>query len=65
MCCNCINKEEDKESATIAGSKCGSCLWAVAISTMWIWGIVVIANKEIDAPWTDWEGHPIMCQLVD
>ena len=31
---------------------------------MWIWGIVVIANKEVDAPWKDWKGNEIMCPLV-
>ena len=46
MCCHCINKKEDQEGATALGTKCGGCLWSLAISVMWIWGIVVIANKE-------------------
>lgn len=28
-------------------SSCGACIWLVAVIAYWIWGIVVIANKEI------------------
>ena len=67
-CCGCIcnfmHKEEEKAAATKGGSKCCSCLISVAILVMYIWGIVVMANKEIEAPWTDYLGNPIMCPLI-
>ena len=62
--CNCMNKEEEKEAATQGGAKCCSCLISVAILVMYIWGIVVIANKDIDAPWVDYRGNTIRCPLV-
>ena len=58
------NKEKDKEGATKIGTKCGSCLWSVAVLVMYIWGIVVIANKEVDATWTNYRGEKIMCPMV-
>ena len=64
MCCHCINKEKDKEGATKMGTKCGSCLWSLAVSVMWIWGIVVMANKEVDGVWTNYKGERIMCPLI-
>lgn len=65
MACSFASKnQEDHESFVQLGTKCGSCLWSVAMLTIWIWGIVVIANKEVNAPWYDWEGKPIMCPLV-
>jgi len=36
-CCKCL-------------SSCFGCLWSVAILVFWIWGIVVIANKETLGP---------------
>jgi hypothetical protein len=60
----CASQADDKHEAMAVGGKCGSCLTSIAIMIMWIWGIVVIANKEVDAPWTDWEGNKIMCPLV-
>ena len=41
-----------------------SCLYALTLITFWIWGIVVIASKEVEAPWTDHAGKTIMCPLV-
>ena len=64
ICCNCCNKEEDKEGATKLGAKCGSCLWSWTIVGIWIWGIVVIANKEVEAPWTNYKGEKIMCPMI-
>ena len=50
--CSCVtNKQEDSETFVKLGTNCGSCVWAIAVITMWIWGIVVIANKEVDAPY--------------
>ena len=45
-------------------TNCGGCLVTIALTTLWIWGIVVIANKEVEAPWTDWKGDAIMCPLI-
>ena len=47
----------------ILGGACG-CVWAVLMITMWIWGIVVIAGKQVDAPWESYNGDQIMCPLV-
>ena len=64
-CCTIASKSaEDSESFVKLGTSCGSCLLSVAIISMWIWGIVVIANKDVDAPWKDWKGNEIMCPLV-
>ena len=64
MCCHCINKKEEQEGATALGTKCGGCLWSLAISVMWIWGIVVIANKEVKGEWTNYMGDPILCPMI-
>ena len=56
--------EEDKPICVKLISKCGTCLWTIGILVLYIWGIVVIANKEVDAPWIDWQGNPIFCPLV-
>jgi len=48
---------------TILAGACG-CVWAVLLITMWIWGIVVIAGKQVEAPWTSYNGDKIMCPLV-
>lgn len=48
---------------TIFGGACG-CVWAVLLITMWIWGIVVIAGKQVEAPWEAYNGDKIMCPLV-
>ena len=64
LCGCCVKKEEDKETVTKFGAQCGGCLWSIAITGMWIWGIVTIANKSVDAPWTNYRGEKIMCPLV-
>jgi|UniRef100_A0A6C0AKA2 hypothetical protein len=64
ICCNCMANENEKVSATQAGTKCGSSLLSLAVTVLWIWGIVVIANREIEAPYYDWEGNSIICPLV-
>ena len=67
-CCACFcsacNKEEDREAMAKTGSNGCGCLLSIAILVMYVWGIVVIANKEIQAPWTDYRGYNIMCPLV-
>lgn len=62
--CHCVNKEEDREGAVGIGTKCGSCVWSIAITAIWIWGIVVIADKEVNGVWTNYRGENIMCPLV-
>ena len=67
--CACIpaitNAEQDSGNRmSKLASNCGGCIWAISILVLWIWGIVVIANKEVDAPWTDWQGNSISCPLV-
>ena len=67
-CCACFcsacNKEENSEAMAKTGSNGCGCLLSIAILVMYVWGIVVIANKEIQAPWTDYRGYNIMCPLV-
>lgn len=63
--CSCIFKNsEDTETWVKLGTNCGGCLLSLLIVVLWIWGIVVIANKEVEAPWNDWEGNEIMCPLI-
>lgn len=67
--CACIpaitNAEQDgSNTMSKLASGCTGCIWAIALLVFWIWGIVVIANKEVDAPWTDWQGNSISCPLV-
>jgi len=64
MTATCCSSDNDKEAAGKLCSSCGGCLVSIAMTVMWIWGIVVIATKEVDAPWTDWEGNQIYCPLV-
>ncbi len=56
--------ENDKEMAGKCMHKCVNVLLSLAITILWIWGIVVIANKEIEAPYYNWEHKSIMCPLV-
>lgn len=64
LCDCCAKTEEDKETVTKFGAQCGGCLWSITIIGMWIWGIVTIANKSVEAPWTNYRGENIMCPLV-
>jgi len=70
MCCvvahvtNEDEEEDDKPVCVKLLSQCGTCWWAIGILVMYIWGIVVIANKDVEAPWIDWQGNPILCPLV-
>jgi hypothetical protein len=55
MCCCCAvcgnNKEEnaldDKEAMLKCYSSCFSCIYAITLLSLYVWGIVVIANKSI------------------
>ena len=49
--------------AQILGGACG-CIWSVLLITMWIWGIIQIAGKQVEAPWESYHGDKIMCPLV-
>ena len=67
VACKVANSEEIHKDNTECGkliTNCNGCLLSIALTTLWIWGIVVIANKEVEAPWTDWKGDTIMCPLV-
>ena len=66
MCC-CVGwdvNNDDKTAMMMCCIQCLACLWAITIMVLWIWGIVVIASKEVEAPWTDHAGNSIMCPLV-
>ena len=59
-----IGGTDDKSvGITILGGACG-CVWVVLMITMWIWGIVVIAGKQVEAPWESYNGDLIQCPLV-
>ena len=45
--CNDTNDDNGKASCSVS---CYTCLLSIAITTYWIWGIVVIANKSILGP---------------
>ena len=62
--CSCCSSEENRESASKGTTSCTSCLFSIVILVMYVWGIVVIANKEVNAPWTNYRGDAIMCPLV-
>ena len=62
--CSQTEAEFENKTAGKCMHSCITCLLAVAILVLWIYGIIVIANKEIKAPYKDWEGNDIMCQLV-
>jgi hypothetical protein len=65
MGCACVSRQaEDSETFVKLGTQCGSLLFTIATVSLWIWGIVVIANKEVEAPWWDWEGKSIFCPLI-
>jgi len=59
----CAQNEDGLDCCKCLGT-CFGCLWSIAICVLWIWGIVMIANKPL-APWTDWQGNSIMCALAD
>jgi hypothetical protein len=61
---SCFVNDEEKNGASKLGCSCGSCFSSIALTVIWIWGIVVIANKEVDAPYLDWEGNIVLCPLV-
>lgn len=61
---SCAADDDGKDSALKLGAGCGNCLTSIALTTMWIWGIVVIANKQVDAPYPNWEGTIVLCPLV-
>jgi hypothetical protein len=65
LCCIIMSKEEFSDNMLISCcTNCLSCMYGITLLTFWIWGIVVIASKDIDAPWTDHAGNFIMCPLV-
>lgn len=69
MCC-VISKDstnEDTSGTTLETAKtcsgCFGCCWAIAVIALWIWGIVVIAEKSVKAPWVNANGTTVMCEL--
>lgn len=62
------NEDNNDHENTTVGLKilttaCG-CLWGVLVFVLWIWGIITIAGKEVDAPWWSANGTDIMCPMV-
>ena len=59
----CAQNEDRLDCAKCMGS-CFGCLWSIAIVSLWIWGIVVIANKEVTGPPQIWYNETVSCGLV-
>ena len=59
----CAQNEDRADCAKCMGSCC-TCLWSIAIVSLWIWGIVVIANKEVTGPPQIWYNETVSCGLV-
>jgi hypothetical protein len=59
-----IDKDDDDNvGLNILSMACG-CVWAIIVLVLWIWGIVTIANKDIEAPWVSANGTKIMCPMI-
>ena len=64
LACNKESESEDLSDNSQCLSQCFGCLWSITILTLWIWGIVVIANKEINGPPVSWYNDTVSCSLV-
>ena len=73
-CCTlvCSSRNSDDDYTTmddktagisILTTACG-CVWTILVVVLWIWGIVTIASKDIEAPWVSANGTKIMCPMV-
>ena len=67
-CCMSMQSGSDSPSDTTELTKglCCSCfafVYALAVLILWIWGIVVIAEKNVKAPWVNAKGETVMCDL--
>ena len=60
MCCTA----SDESNVVKCTMSCFSCLYGIALVFFWIWGIIQIAGKHVEAPWTSHDGGEIMCPLV-
>ena len=68
-CCFIIFCSKESESEDLSNNskcipQCFGCLWSITILILWIWGIVVIANKEINGPPEPWYNDTVSCSLV-
>ncbi len=59
----CAQNEDRLDCAKCMGS-CFGCLWSIAIVSLWIWGIVIIANKDVTGPPQIWYNESVSCGLV-
>tara|TARA_B100001059_G_scaffold124749_1_gene124764 strand:- start:1022 stop:1573 length:552 start_codon:yes stop_codon:yes gene_type:complete len=65
--CNDDKDDEERDEALVCitiSSSCFGCLWGITLLVFYIWGIVTIASKDVDAPWTSSNGTEIMCPMV-
>ncbi len=63
-CCVTMYTKEDVSSILQCFTACFACLYVITVVGFWIWGIIQIAGKAIEAPWTNYAGEPIMCPMV-
>ena len=59
----CAQNENHVDCVKCMGSCC-TCLWSITLLSLWIWGIVVIANKEVSGPPQIWYNETVSCGLV-
>ena len=59
-----FSQNEDRADCAKCMGSCCTCLWSIAIVSLWIWGIVVIANKEVTGPPQIWYNETVSCGLV-
>ena len=68
VCLLCIARDinMDSENATLSSScqSCFSCCYSIALLGMYVYGLVVFANREVEGPWKDYQGNTIMCPLI-
>ena len=75
FCCCCTSGDVGEKQPLLGGTDGNSvactiltgacsCVWIIIVMILWIWGIITIAGKEVDAPWLSADGVKIMCPMV-
>ena len=58
-----LGQDDNNVGLYILSMAC-SCLWGSLVLVLYIWGIVTIASKDVEAPWVSANGTKIMCPMV-
>ncbi len=59
-----INMESENATLSSGCQSCFSCCYSIALLGMYVYGLVVFANREVEGPWKDYQGNTIMCPLI-